>query len=307
MNRFIFLIIITLTLLITSCKPLASNPNTTPEESENAQQVQTPNSLNQTPLDSNASENLVNAEGMTINQRILTPEGYTRFTSPADSFGEFLQNLPLKAHGSKVLYYNGKQKQRDVYEAVIDLDVGDKDLQQCADAVMRLRAEYLYSQQLFDTIHFNFTNGFQANYSKWKEGWRIKVSGNNADWSKDASYSDDYETFRNYLDMVFIYAGTLSLSQEMKEIPIEDMRIGDVFIQGGSPGHCVIVVDMAESKENGSRLFMLAQGYMPAQDIHILKNSLDNNISPWYPLDFEGSLHTPEWIFEKEDLKRFEE
>ena len=307
MNRFIFLIIITITLLITSCKPLASNPNTTPEESENAQQVQTPNSLNQTPLDSNASENLVNAEGMTINQRILTPEGYTRFTSPSDSFGEFLQNLPLKANGSKVLYYNGEQKQRDVYEAVIDLDVGDKDLQQCADAVMRLRAEYLYSQQLFDTIHFNFTNGFQANYSKWMEGWRIKVSGNNVDWSKDASYSDDYETFRNYLDMVFIYAGTLSLSKEMKEIPIEDMRIGDVFIKGGSPGHCVIVVDMAENKENGSKLFMLAQSYMPAQDIHILKNPQDNNISPWYPLDFEGSLHTPEWIFEKEDLKRFEE
>ena len=105
--------------------------------------------------------------------------------------------------------------------------------------------------------------------------------------------------------MVFIYTGTLSLSQEMKDVPIEDMQIGDVFIQDGSPGHCVIVVDMTENKENGTKLFMLAQSYMPTHDIHILKNTQDSSLSPWYSLSFEGSLHTPEWTFEKEDLKRF--
>jgi len=172
-----------------------------------------------------------------------------------------------------------------------------------------LRAEYLYSQKLYDRIHFNFTNGFEAIYSKWMDGWRIKVNGNSVNWSKDASYSEDYATFRKYLDMVFIYAGTLSLSQEMKEIPLETMEIGDVFIKGGSPGHCVIVVDMAENNEDGSKLFMLAQSYMPAQDIHILKNLQDSSLSPWYPLNFnfEGRLRTPEWTFDKEDLKRFEE
>ena len=45
------------------------------------------------------------------------------------------------------------------------------------------------------------------------------------------------------------------------------MQIGDVLIQGGSPGHAVIVVDMAENPATGEKLYLLAQSYMPAQDI----------------------------------------
>ncbi len=44
--------------------------------------------------------------------------------------------------------------------------------------------------------------------------------------------------------IVFAYAGTLSLYEELESVPIKDMDIGDIFVQGGSPGHAVIVVDM---------------------------------------------------------------
>ena len=50
------------------------------------------------------------------------------------------------------------------------------------------------------------------------------------------------------------------------------MQIGDVFIKGGFPGHAVVVLDMAENDRTGQRVFLLAQSYMPAQDIHIMKN-----------------------------------
>jgi hypothetical protein len=103
----------------------------------------------------------------------------------------------------------------------------------------------------------------------------------------------DYSDFRKYLDMVFAYAGTLSLSKEMDAIPVSDMRIGDIFIKSASPGHCVIIVDMAQNKETGQKLFIIAQSYMPAQDIHILKNKIDPAISPWYPVDFGNHLETP--------------
>jgi hypothetical protein len=248
----------------------------------------------------------INQEGSTLEERFLAPEGYERVVAGENSFGRYLRTLPLKPHGSKVKYYNGEIKNRDVYEAVVDLDVGNRDLQQCADAVIRLRAEYLFQEKRYDDIHFNFTNGFTAAYSKWRDGYRIVVQGNNTGWVKTGSYSAEYQDFRKYLDIVFAYAGTLSLAQELVPVKTEDMQIGDVFIQGGSPGHCVIVVDMAENLETGEKIFMLAQSYMPAQNIQVLKNPDNTAISPWYSLDFGDVLHTPEWIFNKEDLKRFE-
>jgi len=253
--------------------------------------------------DGNAA--LIQTDGKTVAERFLVPEGYRRIEAEKHSFAAYLRNLSLKPHGSKVLYYNGESKNRDVYEAVVDLEIGTKDLQQCADAVIRLRAEYLWQEQKYDSIRFNFTNGFTAAYAKWREGYRVKVEGNSASWVKSAGYSDSYQDFRKYLDLVFAYAGTLSLSKELEAVPVEDMQIGYIFIQGGSPGHCVIVVDMAQHEETGEKLFMLAQSYMPAQDIQILKNPNDSRLSPWYSGDFGGILKTPEWVFGKDDLKRF--
>ena len=105
------------------------------------------------------------------------------------------------------------------------------------------------------------------------------------------------------MDNIFMFAGTASLSKELHSKNVEDLAAGDVFIQGGFPGHAVIVMDVAVS-DKGSKVFLLAQSYMPAQDIHILKNDNNFGISPWYDLDeIEGSLKTPEWTFSSSDLK----
>ena len=250
---------------------------------------------------------LIDRNGKTIRERINPPAGFTRVKAADGSFGQYLRDLPLKPPGSKVKYYNGSVKPGKVYEAVVDLDVGDRDLQQCADAVIRLRAEYLYGKGLYDRIRFNFTNGFNADYATWRQGNRIVVEGNRAYWVKRTGTSGDYGSFRQYLDMVFAYAGTLSLAGEMKKAPLAEMKIGDVFLKGEDPGHCVMVVDMAENSVTGEKIFMLAQSYMPAQDIHILKNPRNEEISPWYPLNFGDTLSTPEWIFNKNQLVRFPE
>lgn len=242
----------------------------------------------------------------TVITRFNVPEGYKRIVSEKNSFSEYLQNLKLKPEGTLVYTYNGKIKEpRDVYVAVVDIDVGDKDLQQCADAVMRLRAEYLYSQNHFDEIHFNFTNGFNAVYSKWRQGYRINVKGNSTSWVKKYNESTSYEDFREYLNIIFTYAGTLSLAKEMKSVDLSEIQIGDVFIRGGSPGHAVIAVDMAKNEKTGEKIFLLAQSYMPAQDIQILKNPMNAELSPWYSVNFGETLETPEWDFTSNQLKRF--
>jgi len=82
------------------------------------------------------------------------------------------------------------------------------------------------------------------------------------------------------------------------------MQVGDVFIVGGSPGHAIIVVDMA-ANEAGEKLFMLAQSYMPAQQTHLLINPNQDSISPWYSLKDQDKLITPQWTFELDTLKRY--
>lgn len=249
----------------------------------------------------------VDPQGSTIKERFRLPQHYERPILKTSGFAQYLQNFPLKPHGSKVYYFNKEAKHtQSIHAAVFDIDTGKRDLQQCADAVMRLRAEYLYHEERFDDIHFNFTNGFFASYTKWRSGQRIKVQGNDAFWIPTQNESKTYSSFRKYMDMVFSYAGTLSLSNELQQKQLADLQIGDVFIQGGSPGHAVLVVDMAIHKETKDKIFLLAQSYMPAQDIHVLKNINNKDIGPWYSLaNINSTLTTPEWTFQAKDLKSF--
>lgn len=256
---------------------------------------------NDLPLPSSLPQH-INTNGKTILERFLPPEGFERKAVPKGSFADYLRTLPLKIHGSLVHYYDGGKKQAKVYYAVVDIDVGSKDLQQCADAIMRLRAEFFYSKKEYEKISFTLTNGFRVDYKEWMKGMRLQVKGNKTSWVKTAEPSNMYASFRRYLGMVFTYAGTLSLSKELRRKDISDIAIGDVFILGGSPGHAVLVVDIAEDK-NGKKVFLLAQSYMPAQDIQILKNPEDTTLSPWYSIDFGDILKTPEWTFDRGSLK----
>lgn len=256
---------------------------------------------------SSQTKDLINASGKKLNERILTPSNYIRVSYQSNSFGVFLTAFPVKENEAKVMLYNGNEKNRqDLHAAVLDISVGNKDLQQCADAVMRLRAEYLFQTKQYSKLHFNFTNGFKAEYSKWMQGYRIKVKGNKCSWCLGAKPSTSRETFNAYLEMVFSYAGTLSLSKELKKKSLADIQAGDVFVFGGSPGHAVIVMDVAIHFKSKERIFMLAQSYMPAQNIHVLKNFNESNISPWYRLKEGETLKTPEWDFLPGSLYTFE-
>jgi hypothetical protein len=60
--------------------------------------------------------------------------------------------------------------------------------------------------------------------------------------------------------------------------------------------------------ENHSRdrVFLLIQSFMPAQEIHVLRNPKSLiKLIPWYQAKAKGDLITPEWVFRYTDLKRF--
>ena len=266
------------------------------------QTVNTPVEVVQT-AKAQEQKGIIDPNGSTVQTRFNTPPGFERKHFNSNSFEAYLRNLPLKPNGTRVKYFNGEIKNLEVADAVIDMDVGDKDLQQCADAIMRLRGEYFYSQKAYDKISFNLTNGFKTDYSEWIKGNRMVVSGNKTSWRKSAEPSNTYKDFRNYMNLIFNYAGSLSLSKSLFNRNICDISIGDVFIIGGSPGHAIIIIDVAENK-TGEKVFMLAQSYMPAQDIEILKNTGDENSSPWYySVNITKDLITPQWNFTIDQLK----
>jgi len=238
---------------------------------------------------------------------IAPPEGYKRVKVDQDSFAKWLRHLPLKKHGLPVLLHDKRKKQnQQVHYAVIDIDTGTRDLQQCADAVIRLRAEYFYAKGHSKDIVFKFTSGHKASFRRWASGKRPVVKENKVTWRQIAKKDDSYANFREYLSTVFMYAGSFSLSRELAERKnIADIEIGDIFIHGGFPGHAVLVVDMAKHKLTGDKIFLLAQSYMPAQDIHILINPNTSTLSPWYSLPDGDIIHTPEWTFQQKELRYF--
>ena len=293
MKISMLMILFSALLVIGSCNASATDEKLSAEN---------PHTIKITPV----SNNVVDTSGKSVKTRFLPPKGYSRATVDISSFGAYLRNLKLKPHGSKVRYYDGGYKENyGVYSAVIDLPIGKRDLHQCADAIMRLRADYLRSQKRYDEIHFEFNNGFEAKYSKWMDGYRIHFNGTDFYWTKDTYPSNSYKSYWKYLEYVFSFAGTYSLAQELPTVNENEMQIGDLFLWGGHPGHGVIVIDMAINEETGEKLFMLAQSYMPAQEIQVLENPINSEMSPWYDLDFGESLKTPEWQFEKGALKRF--
>jgi hypothetical protein len=242
----------------------------------------------------------------TIARRIQPPAGYTRIQQDSETFAEWLAGLPVKSGRPPVYLYNGQKKSnQDAHYVVLDIDVGGKNLQQCADAVIRLRAEYLWASKQYSDIQFHFTSGDLARLTQWHDGFRPVINGNHVRWVQSAAQDSSYGNFRKYLDTIFTYSGSYSLSKELRKMDVALMQPGDVFLQGGFPGHAVIVVAMAVHERTGKKLFLLAQSYMPAQEIHILKNPNDPDLSPWYELDFGNTLVTPEWDFTKNDLRRW--
>lgn len=251
----------------------------------------------------------LNPEGTTVTTRFNPDEGFVRSVSPPGTFGAFLRGFNLKPNGTKVFLHNGEEKYTQrAHAAVLDISTGKADLQQCADAVMRLRAEYLWGQKRYADIHFNFVNGFNADYARWRQGERIWVKGNKTGWRSGSGTTPGRAAFDQYLRKVFMFANTASLEKELRPVSLSDIQVGDVLIKGGFPGHAVLVVDKAVNATTGAMQVLLAQSYMPAQDIHILRNPARSDGNPWYTVPADGqSFDTMEWAFAAGALRRFME
>jgi Domain of unknown function (4846) len=250
---------------------------------------------------------LTQAPARTIADSFTPPAGFVRVPVADGSFGEWLRHLPLAPTGTPVRFYDGSEKpDQSEVAAVIDIDVGSANLQQCADAIIRLRAEYLFGRGAAGDLAFDFTSGDRYRFQSYTEGVTPAVAGATVTWRTGRRQDLSHESLRRWLDIVFTYAGTLSLRRELRPVPrLSDAAIGDVLVHGGTPGHAVLIVDLAVEAASGRKLALLAQGFMPAQSLHVLRNPLAPALSPWFALADDQPIVMPQWMLRADELRRF--
>ena len=249
-------------------------------------------------------QQVLQPEGMTLGERFTAPEGYTKDSYDKGSFGTFVRGYSMKEDKAKVLLYDGSEKgNQSSAAAVFSMKVGDRNLQQCADSIIRMYAEYFYQKKQYDHMNFHFVDGFECSYQKWLNGYRVAFHNGKTVWRKMSGEDSSYSSFEKYLNVVFAYASTISLEKECKVIDRKQMQIGDVFIKAGSPGHVIMVVDVCTDKK-GNKAVLLAQGYMPAQEFHVITNPRHKE-DPWYYEDEIGSpFQTAEYTFSDNTCRR---
>jgi len=247
---------------------------------------------------------------ITIETKYNPPEGYERVYN--DDYSKFLRKFPLKKDNI-VKLYDGTNKDNysfeyntEIWDAVFDYDIGKKDLHQCADAVLYMRANYLHTKGLTDKLHYTFLSGYEANYLDFITHYYI-VNGSTVSLaSRNNALIDNLETFGKWIEKIWMWSNTESIdTYDSFSVAIKDIRPGDFFIQSnpGSFGHAINVVDVVVNSITKKKKFMLSQSYMPAQETHILINPENGGV--WYTLDEYKDIETPEWTFTVNQLKRF--
>lgn len=250
--------------------------------------------------------NLLNKDSLTIKSRVNLPKGYKRVEYSSGSFQEYLRNYKLKSYSSKIINYDGSEYywQRG-HIGILDIPVPKNGLQQCADALIRIRSEYLWNQNRKDEIGFNFTSGHYCSWTKYAEGYRPKINGNKVTFNKVAKQNYTKSNFYKYLNLIYTYSGTLSLYNELPKIKsIKELKIGDMLIRGGTPGHIVMIADEIINGQ-GEKRFLLFQGNTPAQSVHLVKNLEDTEISPWYNLKLDAEIGVSNYTFSSSKFVRF--
>jgi hypothetical protein len=247
-----------------------------------------------------------------LEARFAAPAGFTRVPVEPGSFGAFLRGLPLAPQGTPAVAFNGEKLYADGAKpgfspnvaAVVALDVGSADLQQCADSIIRLDAEWRWSKGLRNQA-YRTASGQTLSFARWLEGDRVRAKGSRLEESRSAAPQQaTRRAFKGWLDSVFSWANTASLSKEGVPVPLAELQPGDFMVMAGVPfGHAVLVLDAARAPD-GSLALLLGQGYMPAQSFQVLRPEPS---SPWFVIAPDAAeIATPFWQpFPVGSLRRF--
>jgi hypothetical protein len=222
----------------------------------------------------------------TVAEAFVPPDAAVRVRE--NPFGLWLRDLPVAGPDVPVKTFDGRHVSHDA--RVVELDMVPGDLQQCADSVIRLRAQYLVDQG--DEVMFHATSGDELPWAKYAAGERPFVKSERIAWRSGSSKRWD-----DYLAAVFMWAGTWSLEHH-DTVAVDTPEPGDVVVQGGFPGHAVILLDVAE--RDGETFVLVGEGFMPAQSFHVEIGPVEG----WWAWTDDG-LELPHWTLPATALRRW--
>ena len=223
------------------------------------------------------------AHAGTVAETYPPPPGASRV--PGDAFATHLAGLPLldadrpiRTHDGRTVHHHGH---------VIDLPMVSGDLQQCADSILRVRAEFLRARG--EDVLFHATSGDPMPWSRYRDGERARDVGNKLAWSTASPASWD-----TYLTALFLWAGTASLAAH-DTVADDTPHPGDLLVQGGFPGHAVLLLDVATRDD--ATYVLIAEGFMPAQEFHI---ELGPHAGWWL---WDDGVRLPHWDLPEKYLR----
>jgi hypothetical protein len=243
-----------------------------------------------------------------LQERFAPPAGFARIPVEPGSFAAFVRGLPLAPRDTPAVTFKGDRLYGDGFSpnvaAVAAIDVGTADLQQCADSIIRLDAEWRWARGRRDQS-YRTASGQTLSFAHWLEGDRVRAVGPRLEERRTAPrQGPTRRAFRGWLDMVFGWANTASLSKEGQQVSLAELQPGDFMVMPGVPfGHAVIVLDLARAPD-GRQALLLGQGYMPAQSFQVLR---PGPLSTWFVIAPDAKqIETPFWQpFPVESLRRF--
>jgi len=219
-----------------------------------------------------------------LKRRIPPPEGFARIDVPEHSFAAWLRCLPVAPPDAPV-----KSGSRSVIlaadsptlAAVIALQPTQDRLLAGAALLVRLRAEYLWTESRLAALGFHFTSGDYAAWPRWAAGMRPSVNGRDVTWQQQAEPDDSRTSYCAYLETLFRYASCYSVLDDTTAINDGSIAPGDIFLHADRRRpQSVIVLDVATDRD-GSVAVLLGDAGIPAQSFHVLRSPDD---SPWFPL-----------------------
>lgn len=210
---------------------------------------------------------------------------------------EFMRSLPVRPTDAKVkLYTKEEREKQDSHIAIFNLPVDSRNLQQRGSSMMRLYAEYYWTNHDYDNMKYHLLDNFPMEYERWTKGDRLNYQNKAFSWYSSAKTGDSYETLLEYLEYYFSYTGMSTLLAESHEADVSNISVGDFFVDEKKE-NAAMVVDVAVD-EDGDRCFLLASGGTPAQEIEILKNPAHED--PWYYVsELKDTFQTPDFELTK--------